>query len=93
MTAKPRTSRAVSVEPRSPATVEKRTNTGVRLPASANSDARVSLRQRLVALEVAVRAGAARVDDALGDALVVEVGDLLAEDEVLEQRRARAGRP
>jgi hypothetical protein len=29
----------VSVEPRSPATVEKRTNTGVRLPASANSDA------------------------------------------------------
>ena len=32
------------------------------------------------------------MDDALGNALVVEVGDLLAEDEVLEQRRpARAG--
>ena len=25
--------------------------------------------------------------DALGNALVIEVGDLLAEDEVLEQRR------
>ena len=33
-------------------------------------------------------AGAARVHDALRDALVVEVGDLLAEVEVLEQRRA-----
>ena len=32
------------------------------------------------------------MDDALGDALVVEVGDLLAQDEVLEQRRpAQAG--
>jgi hypothetical protein len=40
LTAKPRTSRAVSVEPRSPSTVEKRTKTGVRLPASANSEAR-----------------------------------------------------
>ena len=48
--------------------------------------------ERLVALEVAVRRRAARVDDALGDPLVVEVGDLLAEDEVLEQRRpAQAG--
>ena len=50
------------------------------------------LRQSLVALEVAVRRRAARVDDALGNALVVEVRDLLAEDEVLEQRRpAQAG--
>ena len=48
--------------------------------------------QRLVALEEAVSAGAARVHDALGNALVVEVGDLLAKDEVLEQRRpAQAG--
>ena len=39
-------------------------------------------------LEVAVRRRAARVDDALGNPLVIEVGDLLAEDEVLEQRRA-----
>ena len=78
----------MSVEPRSPATVEKRTNTGVRLPASANIDARVSVVERLVALEVAVRGRAARVHDALGDALVIEVRDLLAEDEVLEQRRA-----
>ena len=48
--------------------------------------------QRLVTLEVAVRRRPARVDDPLGNALVVEMGDLLAEDEVLEQRRpAQAG--
>ena len=41
----------------------------------------------LGALEVAVRAGAASVDHALGNALVVEVRDLLAQDEVFEQRR------
>ena len=40
-----------------------------------------------VALEVAVGRRSARVHDPLGNALVVEVGDLLAEDEVLEQRR------
>ena len=45
-------------------------------------------RQLLVALEVAVRRGTPRVDDALRNALVVEVGDLLAQDEVLEQGRA-----
>ena len=44
--------------------------------------------QRLVGLEEAVGAEAAGVDHALGDALVVEVEDLLAEVEVLEQRRA-----
>ena len=92
MTAKPRTSRAVSVEPRSPTTVEKRTNTGVRLPASAKIDARVILVERLVALEVAVRGGAARVHDALGNALVIEVRDLFAQDEVFEQRRAAQAR-
>ena len=42
----------------------------------------------LSALEVAVRARAAGMDDALGNALVVEVRDLLAQDEILEQRRA-----
>ena len=44
--------------------------------------------QRLVRLEVAVGTEAAGVDDPLGDALVVEVEDLLAEMEVLEQRRS-----
>src|SRR5690554_8170671 len=39
--AKPRTSRAVSLEPRSPATVENRTNTGVCLPFSAKGAAQV----------------------------------------------------
>ena len=45
--------------------------------------------QRLVVLEEPVRAVAAGVDHALGDALVVEVEDLLPEVGVLEERRAR----
>ena len=45
--------------------------------------------ERLVVLEVAVCAEAAGMDDALGDALVVEVEDLLAEVEVLQQRGPR----
>jgi hypothetical protein len=50
------------------------------------------LRERLVALEVAVCARPTRVHDALGNPLVVEVGDLLAQDEVFEQRGpTRAG--
>ena len=44
--------------------------------------------QRLVDLEVAVGGRAPGVHHALGDALVIEVGDLLPEDEVLEERRA-----
>ena len=75
----------MSAEPRSPATVEKRTNTGVLSRRLEGRGAR-ELGERLVALEVAVGRRAARVHDALGDALVVEVGDLLAQDEVLEQR-------
>src|SRR4030095_126351 len=43
---------------------------------------------RRVALEKTMRAGTAGVDDALGDTLVVEVRDLLAQDEVFEERRA-----
>jgi hypothetical protein len=37
-------------------------------------------------LEIAVRGAAARVDDALGNSLVIEVRDLLAEVEILEKR-------
>jgi hypothetical protein len=44
-------------------------------------------RERLVDLEVAMGARAAGMDHALGNPLVIEVGDLLAEDEVLEERR------
>ena len=59
-----------------------------RLRAGSSRNERLGqLRQRLVDLEEAVGAGAAGMDDALGDALVVEVGDLLAKMEVLEQRR------
>ena len=39
-----------------------------------------------------MRCGSARVYDALGDALMVEVGDLLAEDEVFEEGRAAQAR-
>ena len=49
--------------------------------------------ERAVVLEVAVDAEAAGVDDALGDALVVEVEDLLAEVEVFQQAPGRGGRP
>ena len=49
---------------------------------------------RAVRLEHAVRHEAARVDDALGDPLAVEVADLLEEVVVLERRRpATAHRP
>ena len=50
------------------------------------------LRQRLVRLKEAVRARAARMDDPLGNPLVIEVRDLLAEDEVFEQRRPACAR-
>ena len=49
--------------------------------------------ERLVVLEVAVGAVAAGVDDPLGDALVVEVEDLLAEVEVFQERRAARADP
>src|SRR6185312_9244396 len=39
-------------------------------------------------LEIAVRRRAARMYHALGNALMIEVGDLLAEDEILQQARA-----
>ena len=41
-----------------------------------------------VGLEVAIRGGPARVHDALGDALAIDVADLLEELVVLERRRA-----
>ena len=42
--------------------------------------------------KIAVRAGAAGMNDALGDALMIEVVDLFAEDEIFEQgRTALAG--
>ena len=46
------------------------------------------VRQRFVGLEESVRAAAARVHDALRNAFVIEMRDLLAQDEILEQRRA-----
>ena len=43
-------------------------------------------------LEIAVRARPAGVDDPLGDALMVEMEDLLAQHEILEQRRPALAR-
>ena len=91
-TAKPRTSRARSNEPLLPATVENRTNAGVRSPAPLEDVGPGDVGQRLVGLEVSVCAVAAGVHHPLGDPLVVEVEDLLPEVEVLQQRRARARR-
>ncbi len=71
-----------------PATVEKRTNAGVCSPRALEEVGARDVGERLVVLEEAVRAEAAGVHDALGDAFVVEVEDLLAEVKVLEQRRA-----
>ena len=85
-------SRTVSAEPREPSTVENRTKTGVSCP-SPGSRRGVTVRRGAVALEDAVRAGPAGVDHPLRDALVVEVRDLLAEVEVLQQRRATLARP
>ena len=45
-------------------------------------------RERLVGLEKAVRAIAAGMHNALGDALVVEMEDFLAEVEILDERRS-----
>ena len=70
------------MEPRSPATVEKRAKTGVRLPFCGERRRHRELGQVFVALEKAVRGRAAGVHDTLGDALVVEVIDLLAQHEV-----------
>ena len=77
--------------PREPATVEKRTNTGVSTSFSRNA-AEVRSEAAAVADEDAVGSRAAGVHDALGDALVVEVGDLLAQVVVLQQGRARGRR-
>ena len=90
-TAKPRTSRGVSGDLRLPATVEKRTNLGP-IPRAGRS-LPASGRDRLEGLRVAVRSGAAGVHDPLGDALVVEVEDLLPQREVLEQRRPTVADP
>ena len=88
MTAKPRTSRAQSVDPREPATVENRTKTGVSSRRIGQEAGLGQVGQILIDLKHAVRGSAARVDDALGNALVIEMGDLFAKMEVLHQRRA-----
>ena len=91
--AKPRGSRAVSGRSLEPITVEKRMNTGVLHAGLGQHLGAGVLGRRLVAdlaigLEIAVRAGAAGMDHALGNALAVEMGDLLDELVVLERRRA-----
>jgi hypothetical protein len=62
------------------------------LDALAEERGLADVRGAAVADEHAVRAVAARVHDPLGDALVVEVHDLLAQVVVLQQRRAAVPR-
>ena len=68
-----------------PATVEKRTKAGVFSPARWKMSARCVFGERVVGLEIAMRAIAPRMNNALGNALVIEVEDLLAEMKVLDQ--------
>jgi len=49
-------------------------------------------RHALVNLKEAVGAGAAGVNDAFGNALVIEVGDLLAEMKIFEEGRSAFAR-
>lgn len=44
--------------------------------------------QALVRLEIAVRRGAASVNDTLRNTLMVEMGDFFPQDEIFQQRRA-----
>jgi hypothetical protein len=82
----------VSTLPAPPATVEKRVNSGVFSPARWKRIGLGQVRQRFIELEIAVGGRAAGMDDALGDALMVEVEDLLAKDEVLQQHRPALAR-
>ena len=66
--------------------MENRAKTSVILPFSARNEARV--RNRIGHLKIPVGAGPAGVNDALRDSLVIEMGDLLPEGEILEQRRS-----
>src|ERR1700730_15336177 len=86
LTANPRTSRAVSAEPREPATVEKRTKTGVLRLGSVRTLAIVYLESE--SSYTWKTPCAARVHHALRNPLVIEVLDLLAEDLIFHQRRA-----
>jgi hypothetical protein len=91
-TAKPRTSRTVSPDPRGPLHRGK-ANEHRSLLARVLQEAGLGQHAMvLVGLEVTVGAGAASMDDALGNAFVVKVRDFFTHDEVFQQRRpARAG--
>ena len=78
----------MSAEPREPSTVENRVNTRCFVPFWPRNPALVHRCRVPVGLEHPVGGGAAGVHHPLRDALVVEVGDLLPEVEVLQQRRA-----
>ena len=73
--------------------MENRTKTGVFSPASLEQVGPGDVGERLVVFEVTVRPVAAGVDDPLGNALMVEVEDLLPEVEVLQQTSGRERRP
>ena len=77
----------MSAEPREPTTVENRVNTGVD-PARLQEVGAGDVGRVPYDSNTPWTPGTASVDHALGDALVIEVHDLLAEVEVLEQGRS-----
>ena len=73
--------------------MEKRTNTGVFLPRSANLELGPAWHLVALNLELAVRADTHRMHDALGNALAIEAREFFDEVMVLQQHCARGGRP
>ncbi len=71
-----------------PATVEKRTKTGVRSADFLEGVGSGEVAEGLGALKVAMGAIPSGVDDPLGDPLMIEVEDLLPEVKVLQRSRA-----
>ena len=76
-----------------PATVENRAKSGVPLADALEDVGAGEVGQRLRQFEIAVRRRVAGVNHALRNALVVKMGDLLTQDEVIQQRRAAATAP
>ncbi|KAI1696513.1 helix-turn-helix domain-containing protein [Ditylenchus destructor] len=81
-------SRSASAAPRSPATVVKRAKTSVVLPTDSKTGGPGEARDVLRHREAAIGARALGVHAALGNDLAVEVGQLLQQPDVLQERGA-----
>ena len=74
----------MSPDPAPPATVEKRTKISVVFFGSCRNAALVRRAERFGGLEIAMRSGAARVHNTLGNALMIEMRDLFLQNEVFK---------